>query len=138
MWHNELGIEMDLREVETQVFWGMLSKLDYTVARSSWIADYNDANTFLDMFVTGGGNNETGWSDPRYDELIGRANQTVDPDLREKDFQQAESILTRDELPILPLYVYVGINYFDTNRISGIWQNPLDDHPLNAIRKHKP
>jgi len=32
----------------------------------------------------------------------------------------------------------VVINYFDTNRISLIWQNPLDDHPLNAIRKHKP
>jgi hypothetical protein len=43
--------------------------------------------------------------------------------------------LVRDELPIVPLYIYTGINYFDTNRITGIWQNVLDDHPLNTIRK---
>ncbi|HUC85409.1 MAG TPA: peptide ABC transporter substrate-binding protein, partial [Candidatus Acidoferrales bacterium] len=137
MWRHELGLQMDLRQVETQVFWGMLSRLDYTVSRSSWIADYNDANTFLSLFLTGDGNNETGWGNARYDSLVADANQTVDPALREKDFQQAETILVRDELPILPLYIYAGINYFDTNKVSGIWQNLLDDHPLRAIRKHK-
>jgi len=43
------------------------------IARAGWIADYPDPNTFLDMFVTDGGNNRTGWSNPRYDELIARA-----------------------------------------------------------------
>jgi oligopeptide transport system substrate-binding protein len=137
MWHNELGIEMDLRQVETQVFWGMLSRIDFTVSRSSWIADYNDANTFLGMFVTGDGNNETGWGNARYDNLVHAANETVDAAEREKDFQQAEKILVHDELPILPLYIYEGINYFDTNKVTGIWQNLLDDHPLRTIRKHK-
>jgi oligopeptide transport system substrate-binding protein len=138
MWHQELGIEMDLRPVETQVFWGMLSRLDFTVARSSWTADYNDANTFLSMFITGDGNNETGWSNARYDELLHQANETVDPAQREKDFQQAESILIHDELPILPLYIYVGVNYFDTNKILGIWENLVDEHPLNTIQKIRP
>ena len=41
----------------------------------------------------------------------------------------------RDELPIIPLYFYVGINYYDTNKIQGIYQNILDNHPLQAIRK---
>ena len=138
MWHQELGIEMDLRPVETQVFWGMLSRLDFTVARSSWTADYNDANTFLSMFITGDGNNETGWSNARYDELLHQANETVDPAQRENDFQQAESILIHDELPILPLYIYVGVNYFDTNKILGIWENLVDEHPLNTIQKIRP
>ena len=117
MWHDELGVSMELRQVETQVFWGMQSRLDYAICRSSWIGDYNDANTFLGMFVTGDGNNET-------DRLK-----------REKLFQQAETILVHDEVPILPLYIYVGINYFDTNKISGIWENVLDDHPLRSIKK---
>jgi oligopeptide transport system substrate-binding protein len=137
MWRTQLGIEMDLRSVETQVFWGMLSQLNFTVARSSWIADYNDANTFLNMFLTGDGNNETGWSNARFDELVHAANETVDPARREKDFQQAEAILIHDDLPILPLYIYVGVNYFNTNKVSGIWQNALDEHPLRTIRKHK-
>jgi oligopeptide transport system substrate-binding protein len=137
MWRDELGIQMDLRQVETQVFWGMQSRLDYTLSKSSWIGDYNDANTFLGMFVTGDGNNETGWSNPHYDELIHAANEETDLKQREKLFQQAETILVRDEVPIVPLYIYVGINYFDTNKIAGIWENLLDDHPLRSIRKIK-
>ena len=58
-------------------------------------------------------------------------------DVSEKLFQRAETILVRDELPIVPLYIYVGINYFDTNKISGIWENVLDQHPLNSIHKKK-
>lgn len=137
MWHDELGINMDLRQIEQQVFWGVESRMDYTASQSDWIGDYNDANTFLGMFLTGDGNNETGWSNARYDELVHAANETTDPMAREKMFQEAETILVRDEVPIVPLYVYVGINYFDTNKISGIWQNILDDHPLRTIRKIK-
>ncbi len=137
MWRDELGIQMDLRQVETQVFWGMQSRLDYSLSRSSWIGDYNDANTFLGMFTTGNGNNETGWSNARYDELVDAANNETDRQKREKLFQQAETILIHDELPIVPLYFYVGINYFDTNKVTGIWENVLDDHPLRSIRKIK-
>jgi len=138
MWRDELGIEMEIRQVETQVFWGMQQRLEYALSKSSWIGDYNDANTFLGMFLSGDGNNQTGWSNSRYDELVHDANETTDPAAREKMFQQAETILIRDELPVVPLYIYVGINYFNTNRISGIWQNMLDDHPLRCIRKIKP
>jgi oligopeptide transport system substrate-binding protein len=137
MWRDELGIQMDLRQVETQVFWGMQSRLDYQLTRSSWIGDYNDANTFLGMFVTGDGNNETGWSNLRYDQLVHSANEESDLKKREELFQQAETILIHDELPIVPLYIYVGINYFDTNKISGIWENVLDQHPLSSIKKIK-
>ena len=41
------------------------ASLDYDFCRSSWVGDYNDPNTFLDMFVTDGGNNRTGWSNAR-------------------------------------------------------------------------
>jgi len=135
MWRDALGIQMDLRQVETQVFWGVQSRMDYDLSRSSWIGDYNDANTFLGMFVTGDGNNETGWSNARYDELVHTANETVDAQKREKLFQDAESILVHDEVPIIPLYIYVGVNYFDTNKVAGVTQNVLDDHPLRSIRK---
>ena len=138
MWREELGVDMELRQVETQVFWGMQSRLDFAVSKSTWIGDYNDANTFLGMFLTGDGNNETGWGNMRYDELVHAANEKTDPAAREKFFQQAETILVRDELPIVPIFIYTGINYFDTNKISGIWENALDNHPLNHIRKIKP
>ncbi|HXS69869.1 MAG TPA: hypothetical protein VN761_13575, partial [Candidatus Polarisedimenticolia bacterium] len=47
-------------------------------------------------------------------------------------------ILVRDEVPILPLFFYSGINYFDTNKIQGIYNNVVDLHPLQTIRKVHP
>jgi len=41
----------------------------------------------------------------------------------------------RDEVPIVPIYFYVGVNYYDTNKIQGIYPNILDNHSLQAIRK---
>jgi oligopeptide transport system substrate-binding protein len=137
MWRDELGIQMDLRQVEWAAYLNAQSQLDYDLSRSSWVADYNDANTFLGLFTSNDGNNRTGWKNAQYDELIRRANQEPDLKMREKYFQQAETILVRDEVPIVPIYFYVGINYYDTNKIQGIYPNVLDNHPLQAIRKVK-
>ena len=101
------------------------------------MGDYNDANTFLGMFTSNDGNNRTGWKNAQYDALVREANEQTDLKAREKLLQQAETMLVRDEVPIIPLYFYVGINYFDTNRIQGIYENILDDHPLQWIRKVK-
>ncbi|HUZ06145.1 MAG TPA: peptide ABC transporter substrate-binding protein [Candidatus Paceibacterota bacterium] len=134
MWHDTLGINMDLRQVEWKVWLSETAHLDYDVGRGDWIGDYDDANTFLDLFLSNSGNNRTGWKNARYDELVNEANAQTDLKKREELFQQAESILIQDELPIIPLYIYAGINYYHTN-ITGIYQNILDDHPLNYIRK---
>ena len=134
MWHDTLGINMDLRQVEWKVWLSETAHLDYDVGRGDWIGDYDDANTFLDLFLSNSGNNRTGWKNTRYDELVNEANAQTDLKKREELFQQAEGILIQDELPIIPLYIYAGINYYHTN-ITGIYQNILDDHPLNYIRK---
>jgi len=135
MWRDALGIEIELQQIERKVFYAAQSKLDYDLSQSSWIGDYNDANTFLDMFMTNNGNNRTGWSDARYDELIRAANKETDLKLREKIFQAAETLLIQDELPIVPLYFYVGFNYYDPAKVAGIYPNILDQHPLQSIRK---
>jgi ABC-type oligopeptide transport system substrate-binding subunit len=90
------------------------------------------------MFTSTDGNNRTGWKNARYDTLIREANEQADLSQRAKLFQQAETMLVKDEMPIVPLFFYVGINYFDTNKVQGIYQNILDVHPLQAIRKISP
>jgi oligopeptide transport system substrate-binding protein len=137
MWRDGLGIQMDLRQLEWKVYLSAQSRLDYDLSRSSWIGDYNDAQTFLGMFTSDDGNNRTGWKNPRYDELIKSANNEPDLIKRAQLFQQAETLLVKDEVPIVPLFFYVGVNYFDTNKIQGIYQNILDVHPLQDIRKIK-
>ena len=138
MWRDELGIQMELRQLEWKVYLNAQSHLEYDVSRSSWIGDYDDANTFLGLFTSDDGNNRTGWKNAGYDALIREANEQTDLKVRKELFQQAETILVRDEVPVIPLFFYAGVNYFNTNRIQGIYENILDDHPLQAIRKVSP
>ena len=138
MWHDNLGIQMNMRQLEWKVYLSAQAQLDYQVMRSSWIGDYNDPNTFLGMFTSTDGNNHTGWKNPRYDALIHDANEEPDANRRAEIFKEAEKLLIDEDAPIIPLFYYVGINYFDTNRIQGIYQNVLDMHPLQTIKKIKP
>ncbi len=132
---SNLGVHVQLLQQEWKVYLNSMSSLDYDFCRASWVGDYNDPNTFLDMFVTGGGNNRTGWSNAAYDALIRAAARELDPKKRMAIFQKAETILCRDELPILPIYDYVGIKLYDPARITGLEANVLDEHPLKYIRK---
>jgi oligopeptide transport system substrate-binding protein len=135
MWRKELGVRMELRQTEWKVYLAALTALEFDVCRSGWIGDYVDPNTFLDMFMSNNGNNRTGWKNERYDQLVRDANQLTDVSRRMKLLQEAERLLVLEELPIVPLYFYAGINLFDPARIEGIYQNLLDEHPINSIRK---
>src|SRR5690606_32432865 len=57
MWERELGIRVELRRMEKKAFLVAQNSLDYDISRSSWIGDYNDPNTFLDLFMSNNGNN---------------------------------------------------------------------------------
>jgi oligopeptide transport system substrate-binding protein len=109
MWKKNLGITCTLRNEEWGVYLDDRANLNYDVARQSWAADYSDPATFLDMFVTGGGNNHSGYSNKTYDALIAKAKTTVDLKARMATLHAAEKILMTD-MPILPLY-------FNTNPV---------------------
>ena len=88
------------------------------------------------MWVTGGGNNQTGWSSKRYDDLISRAGKTLEPKERMKLFNEAERLLIADEVPILPLYTYVNKGML-SRRVTGWTPNILDLHPLKHLSLDK-
>ncbi|MCR4316770.1 MAG: peptide ABC transporter substrate-binding protein [Planctomycetes bacterium] len=67
---QNLGFDVELQNQEWRVYLDSTQKLDYDLCRAGWIGDYTDPNTFLDMFVTDGGNNNTGWSNELYDKFI--------------------------------------------------------------------
>jgi oligopeptide transport system substrate-binding protein len=138
MWQRELGIRIELRQMEKQVYLKAQRSLEYDVSRSSWVGDYNDPNTFLDLFRSNNGNNRTGWKSPRYDQLMDEASTQLDMKKRTALLREAETILVLEGVPIAPLYFYSGFNYYDPERISGIYGNLLDSHPMNAMRKVTP
>jgi len=135
MWHDELGIDMELRQVEWKVYLADENKLDYELTRASWIGDYNDPDTFLNMFMSDNGNNRTGWKNDHYDDLIRSADKENDPAKREQLLRDAETMLMSNGNPVIPLFYYVGFNYYEPTKIHGIYENILDIHPLNAMWK---
>lgn len=103
MWKKELNIHIALRNEEFKVYLDTQRRLDFNFSLSIWVGDYPDPNTFLDMLTTDSGNNQTGFSDLEYDELISKAAQTLEPPRRFEYFQQAETLLMR-QAPVIPLF----------------------------------
>ncbi|XHR27373.1 MAG: peptide ABC transporter substrate-binding protein [Chthoniobacteraceae bacterium] len=133
MVRRELGVEIDLQRQEWKVYLRSMASLDYDLCRATWVGDYNDPNTFLGCFVTGDGNNRTGWSNAEYDGLIAAAAREPDAVRRLELFSQAERILISRDAPICPLYYYIGIQFYDGSRLGGIEANLLDEHPIKAM-----
>ncbi len=124
-WRRHLGLDVKFLNQEWKVFLAAQRSLAFDVSRSSWIGDYPDALSFLEIFASTSENNRTGWSDPRYDALLARATRE-DPSERARLLAEAESLLL-DALPILPLYVLVTTNLVDP-RLGGFGANVLDEH----------
>ena len=131
MWKTALGIEVRLVNQEWKVYLDTVRRGDYQIARASWIGDYNDPNTFLDMWVSGGGNNRTGWSNAAYDRCIEEAAAERDPAKRFAIFRRAENILL-DEMPIAPIYFYVRTMLISPV-VKGWYPTLLDHHPYKAV-----
>jgi oligopeptide transport system substrate-binding protein len=131
MWKEHLGVQVELVNVEWKVYLARQSGLDYQISRAGWIGDYVDPNTFLEMWKTGGGNNQTGWSSRRYDDLIDQAARLVNATDRMRTLGAAERILL-EEMPVLPLYTYVNKGML-SKKVRGWHPNILDQHPLKHI-----
>jgi oligopeptide transport system substrate-binding protein len=132
MWKKHLNIDVTMVNQEWKVFLDTREHMDYSISRHGWQGDYVDPNTFLDLFITGGGNNHTGWSDAEYDELILRkvpAQKTQEE--RFASFHKAETILMND-MPIIPLYTYVTKHLVNPG-VKGMPRNILDYYSFKHI-----
>lgn len=104
MWNKNLGITVKTQTVEWKVFLQNRTSLAYDVARAGWGADYNDPMTYIDMWITGGGNNDTGFSNAEYDKLVKEAYATSDQQARVDAMAKAEQILIGDNMAIMPIF----------------------------------
>jgi oligopeptide transport system substrate-binding protein len=131
-WKENLGITVSLRNTEWKVYLTEVEELNYQISRAGWIGDYTDPNTFLDMWVKDGGNNNTGWSHADYDRLIGEAAKESDRAKRMGLLKQAEELLVQQELPIIPIYIYVNQGML-AKKVKGWYPNVRDQHPLKFV-----
>ena len=124
MWENELGVTVTLNNQEWAAFLQTRKDGDYSIARNSWIADYNDPMSFLDMWLTGGGNNDCQYSNSDYDSLIAQAKAETDTSKRMELLHQAEDKLVGEDSVLAPIYFYTQ-KYMLADGIKGLYCCPL-------------
>jgi oligopeptide transport system substrate-binding protein len=132
MWKQVLGAEVTLRNEEWKVYLASRASKSFQMMRLSWIGDYNDANTFLELLKSDiGDQNAQGYRNPRYDALMKQAERTIDLAARARLMEAAERIAL-DDLPIIPIYHYVSKRLVKP-WVVGWVDNIVDVHPSRYL-----
>jgi oligopeptide transport system substrate-binding protein len=132
MWKNSLNIDITIANQEWKVYLDSVSQMNFQVARRGWIGDYVDPNNFLDLYLSAGGNNNTGYADPRFDELISKlAPQAKTKEERFARFYEAETMLM-EEMPIIPVYTYTSKHLVHPS-VKGLPSNLMDSLNLKYV-----
>ena len=99
------GLSVNVSNVPLKTALDRSDKGDYDITVSSWVADFADPITFLDMFTSGNSYNYGKWSNAQYDQLItaSKTQDVNDPNKRWQDLVDASDVLNEQQ-GIVPLY----------------------------------
>ncbi len=134
MWKEALGVETTMVNRDAASHYAYLrQKGDYDVARAGWIADYNDAESFLGLLKSNNpGFNYSNYSNPDYDRLMEESYKETDPAKRAELMKQAEAIIL-DEVPYMPLLFYSSHTLYSP-KLTGWADNIMNVYPTRLLR----
>ena len=133
MWADVLGVETTLINEEFQVLISHMTEKEVTqVFRGSWIGDYNDPTTFLNLMSSKDPSNMTGYASEEFDGLMARAASQGDPDRRRLYLEEAEGVALEDH-PVIPVYFYVS-KALVSSYVKGWQDNILNYHYSQHLR----
>lgn len=131
-WNKNLGIKTKIDNSEWQVFLDKMTALDYDIGRMGWIADYNDAYTFLERYNSAeNGNNDTGWEDKEYTSLMKKVVSETDEAKRLEDLKAGEKILMT-QFPVAPVYYYTNL-WVEKDYVKNMAPNSLGEINLKDV-----
>lgn len=119
MWSNNLGVNAQIGNEEWGVFLDNRTAMNYQVARAGWGADYNDPISFIGLFTSKSGNNNTGYANAEYDALVSQVDQSTDAAERVRLMAEAEKMII-DSHSIIPIYYYSTV-YLMKPDVKGVY-----------------
>ncbi|WP_180271208.1 peptide ABC transporter substrate-binding protein [Fredinandcohnia onubensis] len=125
MWRKALGIEVTLNNAEWNVYLDNIDQGNFQIGRAGWLADFNDPVNFLEIFTVPQGNNDTGWTNETFNNLLAQAAKETDKEKRLGLLKDAEKLVL-DEMPIAPIYFYTN-NWVQNDNLKGVVISPLGD-----------
>ena len=132
MWKDVLNINVTISNQEWKVYLDSVTQMEFDIARRGWIGDYVDPNNFLDMYLSGGGNNNTGFADDVYDDMIlNQAPRAKSKEERFAIFYEAETRLM-EQMPIIPIYTYTSKHLVHPS-VKGLPANIMDSLNLKYV-----
>jgi oligopeptide transport system substrate-binding protein len=124
MW-RAIHVDAELQRAETAIHYAALQQGDFDLAIASWLAVYEDAQTFTLLLQTESGPNNLGnYSNAEYDRLTAAASRQGDPAARARLLREAEALAVREQA-LIPLYHHVSRNLVSP-RVTGWEDNMLD------------
>jgi peptide/nickel transport system substrate-binding protein/oligopeptide transport system substrate-binding protein len=130
-WKEKLGISVKIDTVSYESYYESLKGNDYVVGSTTWIGDFADPYTFLQMWQRDSNLNDAGYNDPEYEGLIQKS-MAQEGEERLKTLSDAEKILL-DGGPVLPISYTPALNLIDENEIDGWYPNAMDIHPFKYL-----
>lgn len=124
MWKEKLGANVTISNLEWKTFLSEKQAGNFGMARHGWKGDYNEASTFLTLLTSDSGNNDGGWSNPEYDQLLLDARSSEDPN---PYYVRAEEILWQ-EFPVAPVYFNTTVAL-----VSPMLKGYPENNPRNII-----
>jgi oligopeptide transport system substrate-binding protein len=123
MWREALGVNATLRAEDFRVLKQAIDAREAVLFRGSWIGDYNDAYSFLQILKGGFGINLPRYQSAAYDAALETASVASGTD-RAALLAKAERQLLED-VPLIPLYFYVS-KHLVAPRVHGWYANVMN------------
>ncbi len=132
-WKSQVGLEVGVHAFDYEVYLNEVKKPDYELGSVTWIGDYADPLTFLQLWTRDSNLNDSRFSDDEYESLIETAVGQTDETARYRTLADAEQLLLQKAV-VLPINHSPAFNLIDLKKIAGWYPNVLNVHPLKYVR----
>ena len=127
MWKEHLNIDCTITQIDNALLGQTLLDKNFMIGRLYWSADYSDPMSMMSLFTSYNTQNNGGYSNKRYDDLIGQAMSTDDNNIRMKAMHEAEKILIEEDMGAIPLYFFTEPLLVNP-KLKDVVYNPLGFH----------
>ena len=121
-----LGLDIKLNNSEWQTYTNNLGEGDFGMARLGWIADYDDAQTYIELFTNGNSYNYGNWVNDEYTDLVHQAKALPGSQERDDLLSSAEALMFGEGgYPIAPIYFYTVTYCVNDDAMQNVGWTPL-------------
>ena len=131
-WEENLEVSVTIEQYSYPEYYNILKEPGYALGTITWIGDFPDPLTFLQMWTAGSNLNDAGYNSQEFDRII-KESMRQSGEERYNTLAEAEEIILKEAV-VLPINNTPAFNLIDLNTFGGWYPNPLDIHPFKYIR----